>query len=78
MGSDPEIGLGFVYNALPTDTQYPVPPALGYDFFQGPIVADRGDEDGDGVDDDGNSDPDTLQATAISYFNNGAAGQHDD
>ena len=38
VGSDPESGLGFVYNADNSDDAYGIPPAAGYDFFQGPIV----------------------------------------
>ena len=38
VGYDDELGLGFVYNGGVTDAAYGVPPALGYDFFQGPIV----------------------------------------
>lgn len=38
VGYDDDLGLGFVYNAADTDATYGVPPAVGYDFFQGPIV----------------------------------------
>ncbi len=44
VGSDPAAGLGYVYNADNMDgtgagTSYgAAPPAVGYDFFQGPIV----------------------------------------
>jgi hypothetical protein len=56
--SDPDLGdagddfvacdiprsLGFVYNGKARDTYYgDKPPAAGYDFFQGPIVASPGD-----------------------------------
>ena len=41
-GSDPSLSLGFVYNGNPTDGEYAkfgLPPAaVGYDFFQGPLV----------------------------------------
>ncbi len=37
VGSDPALGLGFCYNANNNDEQYAsAPPAVGYDFFQGP------------------------------------------
>ena len=35
---DEELGLGIVYNSSDTDNIYGIPPAAGYDFFQGPIV----------------------------------------
>ena len=44
VGYDADLGLGFVYNDLAEDAAYGVPPAAGYDFFQGPIV------DGDTLD----------------------------
>lgn len=41
-GSDPSLSLGFVYNGNPIDGEYAkfnLPPAaVGYDFFQGPLV----------------------------------------
>ncbi len=75
IGSDPAAGLGYVYNADNADgtgagSSYgTAPPAVGYDFFQGPIVPD-------GM--DAGSDPDTLGATAFSYFQNAAAGGNTD
>ena len=61
VGSDPELGLGYVYNGTNTDANYGTPaPAAGFDFFQGPIVPDR---NGDGL-------PDTLGTSAFSYFSN--------
>jgi hypothetical protein len=68
VGSDVEAGLGYVYNADNADgtgggTSYGTPPpAVGYDFFQGPIVADGPDA---------GSDQDTLGTSAFSYFRNG-------
>jgi hypothetical protein len=64
IGSDPELGLGFVYNADNDDEVgaggYGAnPPALGYDFFVGPVTD---------ADDDG--DLDTLGMTKFGYFNN--------
>lgn len=65
IGADTTLGLGFVWNADNADGSGAAPsygtppPALGYDFFQGPIV----DKDGDG-------DLDTLKMTSFVYFNN--------
>jgi len=43
VGCDEELSLGFAYNGGPNDDNYDdfgiAPPAFGYDFFQGPIVA---------------------------------------
>ena len=58
VGYDADLGLGYVYNADDEDegaTGYGVPPAAGYDFFQGPITPAG----------------DTLAASAFSYFING-------
>ena len=63
VGSDVAAGLGYVYNGAPEDLQYGIPPAIGYDFFQGPIVADG---------DDAGTDLDTLGTSSISYFQNTA------
>ena len=60
VGVDTTLSLGFVYNGDEEDAVYGVPPAMGYDFFQGPIV----DADGDGEVDD------TLGVTRFSYFTN--------
>ena len=39
VGCDTTLSLGYVYNATNTDTQYGgSPPAVGWDFFRGPIV----------------------------------------
>lgn len=38
VGIDTTLSLGFVYNGLAVDGTYGIPPAAGYDFFQGPIV----------------------------------------
>lgn len=39
-GCDTTLSLGFAYNANPTDATYgsTPPPAVGFDFFQGPVV----------------------------------------
>src|ERR1041384_6907517 len=46
-GCDTNLSLGYVYNSGGTDASYKVfglpPPAVGYDFFAGPIVASPGD-----------------------------------
>ncbi|MFQ5608489.1 MAG: hypothetical protein ACE5GA_11120, partial [Candidatus Zixiibacteriota bacterium] len=43
VGSDTALSLGFVYNATSADAVYGSrPPAVGYDFFQGPLVASPG------------------------------------
>lgn len=75
IGSDPELGLGFVYNADNDDEAgsggYGVgPPALGYDFFLGPVTDDDGvDNDGDGeVDEEG----ERMSMTRFGYYNNTA------
>ena len=61
VGSDPATGLAFAYNAYNADAIYGVPPAVGYDVFQGPIVPDGPDA---------GTDPDTLSASGVSYFKN--------
>ncbi|MCZ7558212.1 MAG: T9SS type A sorting domain-containing protein [Bacteroidia bacterium] len=38
VGIDTNLVLGFCYNGLAVDGVYGVPPAAGYDFFQGPVV----------------------------------------
>lgn len=68
VGSDTTLGLGFVYNGDNFDegsTGYQGrPPAVGYDFFQGPLV----DSDGDGV---LNEELDErLKMTRFVYYNN--------
>ncbi|HEX8386197.1 MAG TPA: T9SS type A sorting domain-containing protein [Rubricoccaceae bacterium] len=68
VGSDVAAGLGYVYNADNSDAVYGVPPAVGYDFFQGPIVPDGPDA---------GADPDTLSASAFSYFRNTTGGSSD-
>ena len=63
VGIDTTLSMGYVYNDGPTDDVYGTAPALGYDFFQGPIV----DLDGDG------EATDTLGTTTFMYFINGVA-----
>jgi hypothetical protein len=38
VGVDTTLSLAYVYNGADVDANYGVPPAAGYDFFQGPIV----------------------------------------
>jgi hypothetical protein len=77
VGSDSTLGLGFVYNGDNFDsgsTGYgDKPPALGYDFFQGPLVDNDGkDNDGDGeVDETG----ERLGMTGFIFFNNDSTPQ---
>lgn len=79
IGSDPELGLGFVYNGDNFDDggggYGPVPPALGYDFFQGPLVGNgAGSAFNDGVDNDGDGEVDEenerLAIEKFFYFTN--------
>jgi len=46
-GCDTTLSMGYCYNGEATDADYDVfdlaPPAFGYDFFQGPMVASVGD-----------------------------------
>lgn len=44
VGIDTLLSLGYVYNGYAKDETYGIPPAAGYDFFQGPIVPSAGDE----------------------------------
>ncbi len=71
VGSDTTLGLGFVYNADNDDegNYGPAPPAMGYDFFQGPLVNDNGlDDDEDGLVDE---EDERLAMTSFAYFSNG-------
>ncbi|MFZ4619575.1 MAG: CHRD domain-containing protein [Bacteroidota bacterium] len=47
IGCDEALALGYIYNSKTQDSEYrkfnTVPPAVGYDFLQGPIVASPGD-----------------------------------
>lgn len=72
VGSDTTLGLGFVYNADNDDEGsdgYGTPaPALGYDFYQGPLVASPGESH---TDPDGtvHTDSTRLQMTRFLYYN---------
>jgi hypothetical protein len=79
VGSDPDLGLGFVYNGDSVDEGAggygALPPALGYDFFQGPLVGDgEGSSYNDGLDNDGDGQVDEenerLQVETFYYFTN--------
>lgn len=70
-GCDTSLSLGYAYNANPTDATYKetVPPAVGFDFFQGPIVDSPGDSaifNGQIIHDKKN-----LPMTAFYYFARG-------
>lgn len=44
VGCDTTLNLGLCYNSSNNDGEYgPAPPAIGYDFFQGPIIPSTGD-----------------------------------
>ncbi|MFZ1730801.1 MAG: T9SS type A sorting domain-containing protein [Bacteroidota bacterium] len=43
VGIDTSLSLGYVYNGLAKDETYGIPPAAGYDFFQGPVIPSPGD-----------------------------------
>ena len=77
VGSDSTLGLGFVYNSDNDDAgNYGAnPPAVGYDFFQGPIVPSPGDTalvSGEQVPDFRN-----LSMTSFVFYNNGGGVQGD-
>jgi len=72
VGADTTLGLGFVYNGDDNDGGADGygdrPPALGYDFFQGPLVNDDGiDNDKDGEIDEDNE---RIGMTRFVYYNN--------
>jgi len=70
VGCDSTLGLGYLYNASDNDQQYgAAPPAIGIDFFQGPIVDSPGDVV---VLPDGTTfqDKKMLKMTSFIYYNN--------
>ncbi len=72
-GCDTTTSLGFCYNGFSSDATYaPLPPpAVGFDFFQGPVVASAGDSaifNGQRVYNKKN-----LPMTAFAYFARGDA-----
>ncbi len=70
LGYDVELGMGYVYNGKPIDATYGSnPPAIGFDFFRGPMVPSPGDTV---VLPDGSVYPDRkiLGATSfVKYYN---------
>lgn len=70
VGCDPELGLGYCYNADDDDQNYgSAPPATGVDFFQGPII-DNPDSTvilPDGTELTGKE---MLKMTSFVYYNN--------
>ena len=73
-GADVDLSLGYVYNSTDDDSHYVpfglAPPAVGYDFLQGPIVpVFQKDENGDTLlDDDGEP---VLDGSSEAIFNFG-------
>lgn len=81
IGCDVQRGLGYIYNATPNDPTVSgtngygaYVPALGCDFFQGPINTTNGiDDDNDGLIDA--ADPgEQMGMTKFLYFNNSFPG----
>lgn len=76
VGSIPDQGLGYVYNAdnddEGSDGYGSPPPALGYDFFQGPLVSAPGESY---TDPDGTVHPNMtrLPATGFMYYDNNSS-----
>lgn len=73
VGSDTTLGMGFVYNGDDFDDGSvgygSTPPALGYDYFQGPLVNNDGrDNDGDGEVDE--NDERIAMSKFVYYDNN--------
>jgi len=73
VGSDTTLGVGYVYNAdnddEGSDGYGTAPPALGYDFFQGPLVDAPGESH---TDPDGTvyTDQKRLSMTRFLFYNN--------
>ncbi len=77
VGSDTTLGMGYVYNGDDFDDTSvgygSFPPALGYDFFQGPLVNNDGrDNDGDGEIDE---DDERIAMSKFVYYNNDSTPQ---
>jgi hypothetical protein len=72
VGCDVDLSLGYCYNATNADNSYKSnPPAVGYDFFQGPIIPSEGDQawvsyKGEFIDDYAN-----LPMTSFNKYING-------
>ena len=76
VGCDVQRGLGYIYNADPFDESFggvngyqDFPPALGCDFFKGPLADpfDGLDNDQDGITDEIGE---TIQMARFTYYNN--------
>ena len=73
-GADVDLSLGYAYNSINDDSHYVsfglAPPAVGYDFLQGPIVPTyQLDAEGNiAVDEDGNP---LLDESSVAIFNDG-------
>ncbi len=77
VGADTSLGMGFVYNGDDFDDGAvgygSTPPALGYDYFQGPLVNNDGiDNDGDGEIDE---EDERIAMTKFVYYNNDSSPQ---
>ena len=76
VGSDTTLGMGFVYNGdnddEGSDGYGSPPPALGYDFLQGPLVPSPGSTH---IDPDGTDHVDSVRigATRFMYYNSDAS-----
>ncbi len=82
VGCDVKRGLGYIYNADPFDETasgvngyQDYPPALGCDFFRGPLADyDPSTGKGDGIDNDQDGKTDevgeTIQMSRFTYYNN--------
>ena len=73
-GADVDLSLGYVYNSINTDSRYApfglAPPAVGYDFLQGPAVPvfQKGENGDPLLDEDGNF---VLDESSEAIFNFG-------
>lgn len=75
VGCDVDLSLGYCYNANNNDNQYgATPPAVGFDFFQGPLVPSPGDV---AVLPDGREFED-MKILGMSSFNKYANGEDPD
>ena len=75
VGSDPALGLGYCYNGTNEDQNYgAAPPAVGIDFFQGPLIANP---DSTVILPDGTviEGKEMLKMTAFIYYNNDDSNQ---
>jgi hypothetical protein len=76
-GCDTTLSLGFAYNGNPVDQEYKkfslAPPAVGYDFFQGPIIKNASTIGQTGIFNLSKvSDAKNLPMTAFVYFSAGS------